>query len=174
MTLLHRIILSLSAVVLACAAHAAPLAAGDAPPTELGYAWGGDKVKLSNYAGKVVIVTFWATWCPYCLKELPVLEGVQNKAGKDQLVVVAINTEGHEVFRKASRIMREHMHLELANDPGGDAQKAYGVNTLPRMVIIGRDGRILAVHHGYDESQLDQILVDINKALQDPRPSNAP
>lgn len=174
MTLLRRLALSLSVLVLACGARAAPLAAGDVPPTELGYAWGGDKVALSNYAGKVVIVSFWATWCPFCLKELPVLEGVQNKAGKDQLVVIAINTEGREVFRKASRIMREHMHLELANDPGGDAQKAFDVKTLPRMVIIGRDGRIVAMHRGYDESQLDDVLADINKALQAPRPAAAP
>ena len=79
---------------------------------------------------------------------------------------LAVNTEEHAVFRKAARIMREHMHLELANDVSGQAQKAFGVKSLPWMVIIGRDGRILAVHHGYDESQLDDVVADINRALQ--------
>jgi thiol-disulfide isomerase/thioredoxin len=166
MTLLHRFALTLSAIFLACAAHAAPLAAGDLPPPELGYGWDGDKVALTAYQGKAVIVTFWATWCPYCLKELPILENVQNKAGKEQMVVIAVNTEEHAVFRRAARIMREHMHLELANDVSGAAQKAFGVNSLPWMVIIGRDGRILAVHHGYDESKLDDVVADINLALQ--------
>jgi len=55
----------------------------------------------------------------------------------------------------------------------GAAQKAIGVSSLPWMVIIGRDGRILAVHHGYDESMLDDVVADINKALQS-RPAPAP
>jgi thiol-disulfide isomerase/thioredoxin len=166
MTLLHRLGLSLSALVLACAAQAAPLQAGDLPPPTLGVDWSGDKVALPAYAGKAVIVTFWATWCPYCLKEMPILENVQVKAGKDQMAVIAVNTEAHDVFRRASRIMRESMHLELVNDAGGDVQKAFGVKALPWMVIIGRDGRIVAVHHGYDESRLGAIVADINQALQ--------
>jgi thiol-disulfide isomerase/thioredoxin len=166
MTIVRRLVLSLSALFLAAAAHAAPLAVGDLPPPELGYGWDGDKISLSAYQGKAVIVTFWATWCPYCLKELPILENVQNKAGKDQMAVIAVNTESHAVFRKASRVMREHMHLDLANDVSGEAQKAFGVKSLPWMVIIGRDGRVLAVHHGYDESRLDEVVADINAALQ--------
>jgi thiol-disulfide isomerase/thioredoxin len=138
---------------------------GDVPPADIGLDTSGDAVLLTNYPGKAVVVTFWATWCPYCLKELPILEAIQNKAGKDQMAVIAVNTEDADVFHRASRVMRKSMHLELVRDASGEARKAYGVNGIPHMVIIGRDGRIQKVYHGYSEDSLDAIVADINQAL---------
>lgn len=151
--------------LLAATGRAADLGPGDIPPPDVGHDLAGDEVLLTHYAGKAVIVTFWATWCPYCLKELPILENVQNKAGKEQIAVVAVNTESSEVFRHATRIMRESMHIELVSDVGGRARQAYGVQGIPHMVIIGRDGRILKVYRGYSEKSLDAIVADINLAL---------
>jgi peroxiredoxin len=157
----------LLATLAAGLAHAAP-GAGDVPPPDLGTNMEGDRVQLTAFAGKAVVLTFWATWCPYCLKELPVLENVQNKAGKDRLQVIAVNTEERDVFRRASRIMRSAMTLELVSDASGQAADAYGVKALPHMVIIGRDGRIVRVYKGYSEKRLDDIVADINQALAPP------
>jgi thiol-disulfide isomerase/thioredoxin len=123
---------------------------------------GRDPVKLSQYAGKAVVISFWATWCPYCLKELPVLSAIQ-KAAKGNIQVIAINTEDRDVFRRASRVMRD-LGIELAYDPDQTAQKAYGVSGIPHMVIIGRDGKIVNVFRGYGESSLDGIVEAINRA----------
>jgi thiol-disulfide isomerase/thioredoxin len=144
---------------------AAAPAAGDAPPPHVGHTLSGDEVLLTSYAGQAVVITFWATWCPYCLKELPILEGVQDTAGKDQITVIAINTEAPDVFRRATRAMRGRMHLELVSDSDGRARAAFGVHGIPHMVIIGRDGRILSVHSGYSEDSLPAIVDDINRAL---------
>ncbi len=152
--------------LLSVASRAVTLAPGDVPPPLIGYARSGDKVLLPDYAGKAVIVTFWATWCPYCLKELPILENVQNKAGKEQIAVIAVNVEYREVFRRASRIMKESMHIELVSDANGEARAAFGVGPIPHMVIIGRDGRIQKVWTGYSEDSLGEIAADINKALR--------
>ena len=146
---------------------------GDVPPPDVGRTLAGDEILLSNYAGKAVIVTFWATWCPYCLKELPILQNVQDKVGQDQMAVIAVNTETFDVYKRATRIMRESMHMELVSDASGQAQDAFGVRALPHMLIIGRDGRILRVYHGYSEEKLDTIVADINTALK-PLPSPAP
>jgi thiol-disulfide isomerase/thioredoxin len=154
----------LLAIFGAAAARAAP-GPGDVPPPELGRNMDGDKVLVTAYAGKAVVLTFWATWCPYCLKELPILENVQNKAGKDSMQVIAVNTEEREVFRRASRIMRKAMTLELVSDASAQAAEAYGVTGLPHMVIVGRDGRIVRVYKGYSEAQLGDIVADINRAL---------
>ena len=88
----RRRILALVLGLLATLARAAP-GAGDLPPPDIGHNLAGDEVLLTNYAGKAVIVTFWATWCKYCLKELPILDRVQVTAGKDQMAVIAVNTE---------------------------------------------------------------------------------
>lgn len=151
--------------LLAAACRAAALGPGDMPPADIGVTLAGDRVLLANYSGKAVIVTFWATWCPYCSKEMPVLENVQNKAGKDRIAVIAVNTEEHDVFRRATRILSTSMHLEFVSDASGAARAAFGVHGLPHMVIIGRDGRIIKVYEGYTESKLGEIAADINKAL---------
>lgn len=153
---------------LAVACHAEPPGPGDVPPPMLGLTHDDDRVQVPDFAGKVVVVTFWATWCPYCLKELPVLENVQNKVGKDRIAVIAVNTEDRATFRAAWRVLSPTLHLALLYDVGGAAQKTYGVKTLPHMVIIGRDGRIVKVSHGYSEDSLPAICDDINRALAAP------
>jgi thiol-disulfide isomerase/thioredoxin len=114
------------------------------------------------------VVSFWATWCPYCLKELPILEGIQKTAGKERTQVIMVNTESREVFRKSARIMKD-LSLLLAHDSDKRASEAYGVAGIPHMVIIGRNGKILRVHRGYDENSLDAIVADINRALAVPQ-----
>ncbi len=154
------------------ASHAEPVA-GDVPPPRLGRNLAGDEILIPGYAGKAVVLTFWATWCPYCLKELPILDNVQRRAGPDRLRVVAVNTEDRDVFRQATRMMRKAMAIELVSDADGQAARAFGVTVLPHMVIVGRDGRIVRVYRGYSEDSLKAIVADINLALASP-PASAP
>ena len=161
-------LVALLALLAATAAAAEPApgpGSGDVPPPALGRNLEGEDVLLTNYAGKAVVLTFWATWCPYCIKELPILQRVQDRAGKDRIQVIAVNIEDHDVFLRASHVMRPAITLELVNDASGKAQKAYGVHGIPYMVIVGRDGRIVNVWRGYSEDSLNAIVKDINRAL---------
>lgn len=153
---------------LAVVCNAAPPGPGDVPPPMLGLTHDGARVQVPDFAGKVVVVTFWATWCPYCLKELPVLENVQNKVGKDHIEVIAVNTENRETYRAAWRLLNPTLHLALLHDADGAAQETYGVKSLPHMVIIGRDGHIVRVWHGYSADALPAICDDLNRALAAP------
>jgi thiol-disulfide isomerase/thioredoxin len=143
---------------------------GDIAPDVVGKTIDGDAVKVSQYAGKVVVVSFWATWCGYCLKELPVLENLQNSSGGPQIQVLAVNTEEIDVFKHIKRGLK-NAKMGVIYDPKNVAQKAYGVKGIPHMVIIGRDGRVLQIYRGYGESMLDSIVSDINAALQAPAPA---
>lgn len=158
-----RILAATMLLSLSFAAAAAAPKAGDVPPASLGTTFEGDPVLFAKYKGKAVVVSFWATWCTYCLKELPILNGIQG-AGKGRVQVIAVNTEDRAVFRRVRGLLGG-LAIELAYDPLKEAQTAFGVQGIPHMVIIGRDGKIVSVHRGYDESSLDGITDDINKAI---------
>jgi thiol-disulfide isomerase/thioredoxin len=64
---------------------------GDDPPIHVGVTLDGEPVLLAPHSGKAIVVSFWATWCPYCLKELPILNSIQKAAGKEHMQVIAPN-----------------------------------------------------------------------------------
>ncbi len=133
---------------------------GDVPPAPLGLTRDGKLVETTQFAGKVVVVTFWATWCAPCRAEIAYLEALQRKVSKDILQVVAINIEERDVFREAFRKMSEYKIL-LANDRDKRYAGAFGVNGIPHMLIIGKDGRVAAVHRGYSEAFIPMLAEQI-------------
>ena len=160
------IVLAFSVLGQAAATAAHPPEAGDKAPGFLGLTLDGHRVSLGAYLGKVVVVSFWATWCPPCREELPILENIQ-KAGKGGIQVIAINTESREVFRSAAKIMATY-HLLLTNDDDKRGFTAYGARGLPHLVVIGRDGRIVSVHSGYGRGEIPDLAGEINRALAAP------
>src|SRR3569832_2747174 len=82
-------------------AVAAPKVGEPAPDITLGVTQAGADAKVSDYAGKIVVVSFWATWCAPCRKELPILEGLQQQ-GKGSIQVIAVNIDQRDVFNKAA------------------------------------------------------------------------
>jgi len=155
-------LLSLS-LGMAGAAQAAP-GAGDRAPRDFGVTLAGEAVTLEKYPGKVVVVSFWATWCAYCLKELPALEALQQVAAVHGLEVVAVNTESRLEFRKIERQLRS-LTFKMTYDPDKKSASSYGVSGIPHLVIIGRDGRIVQVYRGYGEESLEHIVAAVNRAL---------
>ncbi|MCB1577796.1 MAG: TlpA family protein disulfide reductase, partial [Xanthomonadales bacterium] len=94
-----RTIGTLLLLLLTGLAQAASLV-GSPAPDALGIDKDNQAIHVSDYRGKVVVLTFWASWCGYCLKELPVLENLQRKVGSEQIAVVAINTDrDHDKYR---------------------------------------------------------------------------
>ncbi len=133
---------------------------GDVPPAPLGLTRDGKLIETTQFAGKVVVVTFWATWCAPCRAEIAYLESLQRKVSKDILQVVAINIEEREVFREAFRKMSDYKIL-VANDSYKRYAGAFGVNGIPHMLIIGKDGRVAAVHRGYSEAFIPTLAEQI-------------
>jgi thiol-disulfide isomerase/thioredoxin len=139
--------------------HSAPkLKVGDLPPAKLGW-----HVKLEDYRGKIVIVTFWASWCGPCRKELPLLEGIQKQATTEKIRVFAVNwRESSDQFRAVQRALKG-VTLTLLSDEGGSIGNQYDVDAIPHMVIVGRDGRIAAIHIGYSEQEISALVEEINE-----------
>ena len=156
--------------------HAAPPPApkvGDQPPDFLGRTDAGEDVRVSAQAGKVVVVSFWASWCAPCRKELPILENLQRAAGPGRIKVVAVNIdESLWDFKKIQKALKDAT-LTLVYDKGGAVAKSYGVKVIPNMTLIGRDGRVAHAHVGYGEETIDTLVDEINGLLSQPAESVA-
>lgn len=146
------------------AASAADLKVGDVPPDVLGKSSTGEAVHLSDYKGRIVIISFWASWCGPCRKELPMLMAVQEHATREKIVVLSVNwRQSSEEFREVKRIFKNKAtQVTLISDEGGRAGAAYGVKGIPHMIIVGRDGRIAAIHVGYSEQEIPILIDEIN------------
>lgn len=139
---------------------------GDVPPSNLGSAHeGGQPIDLGQYRGKVVIVTFWASWCGPCRKELPVLGHFQKVIGHDALEVIAINLK--EPRRDFLGVLRANRNLDLTyvHDAKGVISDQYGVEVLPNMFVIDREGKVAHVHRGYSEKMLPSFIEEIMALL---------
>lgn len=150
---------------LTAAALSSEIGPGDIPYDHVGLTANKEKIKISQFKGKVVILTFWATWCPPCMKELPVLSGIQKKAGLDNIQIIAVNyRESKKMFQSVSEALKDNPII-ITHDKRGRIGKKYGVSAIPHMVIIGADGLVLAVHLGYGEDKLPSLVREINLAI---------
>jgi thiol-disulfide isomerase/thioredoxin len=143
------------------------LKVGDLPPDGLLRDASGQHVKLGDYRGKVVIISFWASWCTPCRKELPILGGIQKQAMNDVKVFSINYKESSARYREIVKVLKD-FPVTFISDEYGSLGDKYGVKGIPHMVLIGRDGRITAVHEGYGEDMLKPLVKEINELLAQP------
>jgi len=127
----------------------------------------GKPVKLSDMKGKVVVLDFWATWCPPCRKSLPHLQKVSaDKELADKgLVVWAVNAR--EDKEKVQKYLDDNkLTFTVPMDPGKTLTD-YKVQGIPTTVIVGRDGNVKNVFVGFGEGSEKPIDDAITAALGD-------
>jgi thiol-disulfide isomerase/thioredoxin len=140
---------------------------GDAAPQPLGLGPDGELLTVEQFRGKVLVVSFWASWCGPCLKELPILDNVQRKLG-DKVAVVAVNIEERDVFRRLKRVLGDKLALTLSHDARGSVFPTWGKGGIPYLLILNPEGRIHSRYRGYGESTLTDIVADLNELLAKP------
>jgi cytochrome c biogenesis protein CcmG, thiol:disulfide interchange protein DsbE len=120
------------------------------------------KIVLSSYRGKVVLLNFWATWCEPCLMEMPTFVEWQNQYGSGNFQVIGISMDdaAPEVIATVSRLKLNYPVL-MGDEYLGAAYG--GVLGLPVTFLIGRDGKIQARYQG---ASLTRINSDIQNLLQ--------
>lgn len=168
----------LSTLLSAALLAAAPLATSSAQDTRApapafsGDTLDGGSVALADYAGQVVVVSFWATWCRPCLQELPHLDGFYRQFRDQGLVVLAVTNDGPETLSQVRTIVeRFDWAMPIVLDQDGALTTLLnppGVN--PYVVFIDRAGRIAHTHAEYSPGDEAAHLERIQALLAEPAP----
>jgi thiol-disulfide isomerase/thioredoxin len=144
--------LAACAFALFVAAHAAGIT-GPLPPEAprvqfaaedlSGHRWTGE-----NLRGRVVLLDFWATWCAPCLAELPRLKTLREQFRREDFEIIGISLDAGSRRAFVSWLNRHRIEWPQVHERGGysgTVPRQFGVDRLPRTVLIDRDGRIAAV-----------------------------
>lgn len=124
----------------------------------------GETISLSDLQGKVILLDFWAPWCPYCLEDLPSWDKLAQEYG-DNLVVIAVDCGG-DTFGEMCDFIAEHDYQFTYAISNKDIGTAYSCPAVPYDLIIDKDGTIAFIAEGsyrdmsYSimKSVLDQLI----------------
>lgn len=109
----------------------------------------GDTIALSDMRGKPVLLNFWATWCPPCREEMPVIQRYFEEAGSAvQILAVNLTTNESSPKEVEEFLRREGYTFPVALDVDGSAAKLYMIRFIPTTFFIDEDGVIRRLHVG--------------------------
>lgn len=121
----------------------------------------GKTYRLADYHGKLVLVNFWATWCPPCMREIPMLVDYQTRYGAQGFQVLGPALDQADSVRAALPQLGINYPVMSGDLPIMNAMEALGerLGALPYSVLIATDGRILLRKHGeFSEAELQQLI----------------
>ena len=123
----------------------------------------GVDVKLASFKGKIILLNFWATWCPPCKVEIPYLVELQNQY-KDDLVILGFSVDDTPADLRPFAVEYKINYPLLVGNGREDVQDAFGpMWGIPVSVIVGRDGKIVKKHSGI--ASKEQIEREIQALL---------
>lgn len=121
----------------------------------------GAQVSLSDYEGQVVLVNFWATWCPPCQAEMPLLEAYYQTYRDQGFALLAINVNESPHLAGAF-IASSGYTFPVLLDEFGEVSDRYGVSGMPTSVVLGPDGELLYRHSGMISAEvLDSVVTPL-------------
>jgi thiol-disulfide isomerase/thioredoxin len=107
---------------------------------------------LESHRGKVVLINFWATFCPYCLEEMPHLQRIYTDLQHDEFVVIGVSSDRRDRLEGFLTEQSQPWVNIFGNDAARLGRK-FEVNTIPRAFLINREGVLVAVGNGVESIQ---------------------
>ncbi|MCI0337605.1 MAG: TlpA family protein disulfide reductase [Acidobacteria bacterium] len=137
----------------------------------------GQTVNLNDLRGKVVVLSFGGTWVPLATKELPALQKLADRfAGRDvQFYWVSINSAkpGARNYAPDADLQafaqKHNLRLTILRDPEQEVYRAFGLDALPTLVVLDRQGKVARKHVGFGTDQgesYNQIIRDVEQLLK--------
>ncbi len=126
----------------------------------------GSTVTLSSLRGKVVLLNFWATWCPPCREELShVQQQIIDRFAAQEFVFLPISRGEQRAAVEAFRAKTGYA-FPMGLDPDETIYKRYATRFIPRNFLIDRTGRVVKVSVGYDETEFAELVQAIDAEIQ--------
>lgn len=125
---------------------------------------GSKSVAVEDYRGKVILIDFWASWCPPCLKSLPKYNDLRREIGTDNFEIVAVNVD--ENTEDAKKFLAKHpVSYPIAKDPKGILPGVFGVKAMPTSYLVDKNGVVKYVHAAFKEGDIEKLRVEIEKLI---------
>ncbi len=133
---------------------------GDAAPGFTLPLMQGGESALSDYAGQVVVINFWGTYCPPCVNEMPLIQSYYDKYKDQGLTVLGVNENDPLVTAKAF-VKQYALTFPIMMDRD-TVRKRYGVTAYPTTVFVDRGGKIVEIREGeMNEAYLSRMLASL-------------
>jgi thiol-disulfide isomerase/thioredoxin len=143
-------------------------ARGGTPAPELqAHDLAGTPRTLADYRGKVVVLNFWASWCPPCLREMPSLERLREKTAGRPLVIVAL-ASAETAEEVNAYLTRMQLGFPVLLDPEGRNTRRWKVFALPTTFLLDAEGRVQYVLAGATEWDAGEAFERIESLLAKP------
>ena len=146
-------------------ASAAPLAPTAPAPDFTLRTLDGQKLRLGEQRGRVVLVNFWATWCGPCRQEMPHLNKLYEKYKSSGFVLLGVNVDD-DTAQAAGVASKLGVTFPVLPDADKRVSRQYDLSAMPSTVLIDRDGRVRYLHRGYQsgyESTYDKQIRELLK-----------
>jgi cytochrome c biogenesis protein CcmG/thiol:disulfide interchange protein DsbE len=109
----------------------------------------GSMVSMSDYKGKVVLVDFWATWCPPCQEMIPILSKLHKRYSKEGLVILGVSLDRDGLGELGTFVHENMIQYKVVMGDNRISNAFGGVSSIPTLYIVDREGRLVRKLTGY-------------------------
>ncbi|MFA6170637.1 MAG: TlpA disulfide reductase family protein [Candidatus Margulisiibacteriota bacterium] len=126
----------------------------------------GKPIKLSDYRGKVIMLNFWATWCPPCRSEMPIMQKLHEKMADKPFVIVAVNLERGAGDAVCKFVAKEGYTFKVLLDNEGEVAGRYSIYSIPTTYVINKKGKVVDKLIGARDWLSDEYLKAWSKLIE--------
>jgi thiol-disulfide isomerase/thioredoxin len=124
----------------------------------------GKKFQLTDLRGKVVVLEFWANWCPSCQRTIPVMQRVEKEFAGQPVEFIGINSDGDVPVVKELEAKYNMTHRNLVDgSPAGPISISYNIMAWPSFIVIGKDGKVVFRSAGIDAEGMTAAIREASK-----------
>jgi len=125
----------------------------------------GTSVTLSEYQGQVVLLNFWASWCPPCRSEMPSMERLHRTLDNEDFVIIAVSIDGGGTNKVEDFISQNGYTFTILHDKNQVVADPYGIEAIPTSYIIDKDGTVVEVSRGAEDWNSDRRLSQFRELI---------